>query len=146
MLYIVGVVIGSMPSLFRRNRGVDADMNVGRVEWRIAVGARENGSVHVGRVFRVARIERGGCVEGVSINCVRAMSRGASIMAARPAAETETKREVSGDDEDRMSRPPEAGLLAVAGDEAKESPGSGRARKAEREERMKDDIVEERSE
>lgn len=67
-------------------------------------------------------------------------------MPARPAAETETKREAKGEDEDRMSRPPEIGLLAVAGDEAKERPGSGKARKAEKQERMKDEIVDERSE
>ena len=85
-------------------------------------------------------------MEGVSISCVRAMSRGASIIPARPAAETETRREVRGEVEDRMSSPPEAGLLAVAGDDAKERPGSGRARKAEKQERIKEEIVDERSE
>ena len=60
ILYNVGVNNGSMPSLFRRTRGVDADIRVGSVECKIAVGASENGSVHVGRVFRVAMIERGG--------------------------------------------------------------------------------------
>ncbi len=49
-----------MPSLFRRTRGVDVEIKVGMVEYRIAVGAREKGSVQEGRALRVARIERGG--------------------------------------------------------------------------------------
>ena len=81
-------------------------MKVGSVAWRIAVGANENGNVHVGRVLIVAMMERGGCVEGVRINLVRAMSRGARTMPAIPAAETATAKEDSGEGEQRMSRPP----------------------------------------
>lgn len=97
---------GSIPSFERRKRGVDADISVGRVEWMIAVGASEKGRVQLGRVWMVAMMERGGWVEGVRMSFVRAMSRGARIMPAIPAAETETAREVSGDGEERMSSPP----------------------------------------
>lgn len=54
----------------------------------------------------VASIERGGCVEGVRMSFVRAISRGASIIPAIPAAETATVREASGDGDDITSRPP----------------------------------------
>ena len=135
-----------MPSLFRSTRGVDADISVGRVEWRIAVGAMEKGRVHVGRLFNVARIDRGGCVEGVRMSFVRAMSSGARRMPARPAAETETRRDTTGEGEEIMSRPPAADAFVVIGDDANERPGSGRARKAEKKERMKDEIVERRIE
>ena len=137
---------GSTPSLFRRTRGVDADISVGSVECKIAVGAIENGRIHVGRLFKVAIIERGGWVEGVRMSFVRAMSRGASMMPARPAAETETKREAMGEGDDNMSRPPAAELVVAVGDDAKERPGSGKARKAEKNERMKDEMVENSSE
>ena len=85
-------------------------------------------------------------MEGVRINFVRAMSKGARIMPASPAAETDTNREAKGDGEDSISRPPAGGTLAVVGDDVKERPGSGRARKAEKTERMKDEIVERSSE
>lgn len=52
------------------------------------------------------RIPRGGWVEGVSMSFVRAISRGASITPAIPAAETATAREESGDGEESMSSPP----------------------------------------
>ena len=54
----------------------------------------------------VERMLRGGCVEGVSMSFVRAISRGASITPAIPAAETATAREESGDGEKSMSSPP----------------------------------------
>lgn len=97
---------GSIPSLALRNSGVEAEMKVGSVACRIAVGAKENGSVHVGNVLIVAMMERGGCVEGVRISFVRAMSRGARTIPAIPAAETATAKEDSGEGEQRMSRPP----------------------------------------
>ena len=77
---------------------------------------------------------------------VRAISRGASNMPARPAAETETRREAIGDGEDNMSRPPAPGALVAVGDEVKERPGSGKASKALKKERIKDEIVERSSE
>ena len=95
-----------MPNLERRNNGVEADISVGIVEFRIAAGAIEKGNVQLGSVFRVASIDLGGCVEGVRMSFVRAMSKGASIMPAKPADETATASEAKGDGEDKMLRPP----------------------------------------
>lgn len=90
----------------RRNKGVETEINVGRVEFSIAAGAIEKGSIQLGSVFNVARIDLGGCVDGVKMSFVRAMSNGASKMPARPAEETATASEASGEDEDNISRPP----------------------------------------
>ena len=49
MEYRLGVRTGSMPRRVRRTSGVEADINVGRVEWRKVTGAMEKGSVHEGR-------------------------------------------------------------------------------------------------
>lgn len=95
-----------MPSLERRNKGVEAEISVGIVEFSIAAGAIEKGNVHLGSVFKVAIIDLGGCVEGVRMSFVRAMSRGASIMPAKPAAETATASEANGEGEDNISSPP----------------------------------------
>ena len=57
--YMFGVNSGSMLSFDLRNKGVDAETRVGRVECRIDIGAIENGSVQLGRVWRVATIDRG---------------------------------------------------------------------------------------
>ena len=65
-------------------------MKVGSVACSTTVGASEIGKVHVGKDFRVAMMERGGCVEGVRVSFVRTMSRGARTMPAMPAAETAT--------------------------------------------------------
>lgn len=81
-------------------------MKVGKVEWRSAVGAIEKGNVQLGKVLRVARIDRGGCVEGVNISFVLAISIGARRIPAMPAAETATASELRGDGEERISRPP----------------------------------------
>ena len=108
----------------------------------MADGAIESGSIHVGRLFNVAMMERGGWVEGVRMSFVRAMSSGASRMPATPAAETDIKREAIGEDDDKMLRPPAAEGVLVTGDDANERPGSGRARKAEKNERVKDVTVE----
>lgn len=140
---MVGVTNGSMPSFDLNNRGVDAEINVGKMEWSNAVGAMDKGNVQLGNVLRVANIDRGGCVEGVSINFVRAISRGARIIPATPAAETATAREPRGDGEESMSRPPVQLNIGVA---VKENPGSGSARKAEKNERTKEVMVDERTE
>lgn len=95
-----------MPSLERRNKGIEVEINVGIVEFSIAAGAIEKGNVQLGSVFSVAIIDLGGCVEGVRMSFVRAMSRGASITPARPAAEAATANEASGEGEDNISRPP----------------------------------------
>ena len=101
-----GVKSGSIPNLDRRKSGVDADINVGIVECRSAVGAREKGNVQLGRVFKVASIDRGGWVDGVRISLVRAMSIGARIIPAMPAAETATVRDARGEGDDNKSSPP----------------------------------------
>ena len=79
---------------------------MGIVELSIAAGAIDKGNVHPGSVFKVATTDLGGCVEGVRMSFVRAMSRGASIMPAKPAAEMATASEANGDGDDNMSRPP----------------------------------------
>lgn len=95
-----------MPSFDLKNNGMDAEMKVGKVEWRSAVGAMEKGNVQLGKVPRVARIERGGCVAGVSISLVLAISIGSRRIPAIPAAQTATANELRGDGEDKISRPP----------------------------------------
>ena len=76
------------------------------------------------------------------------MSRGARRMPARPAALTAAKRDVNGEGEERMSRPPtEEGVVIRAGASAwRDMPGSGRARRAQIRERVKEVIVERRME
>ena len=66
----------------------------------------EKGRIQEGRDCRVGTRDLGGCVEGVSINFVRAISKGASRMPAMPAAPTAANRLAKGDGEERMSRPP----------------------------------------
>lgn len=102
--------------------------------------------MYVGRDRRVARTDLGGCDTGVRIIFVRTMSRGVSKMPARPDALTATMREAKGEGEDRISRPPAVAFVVVIGDEANESPGSGRAKNAEKNERTKAVVVERRSE
>lgn len=69
-------------------------------------GAIERGNDQDGKEFKVESIDRGGCVEGVSMIFVLAISKGARIEPAIPAAETAIAREVNGREEERMSRPP----------------------------------------
>lgn len=137
--YKFGVSTASTPSFDRRNKGVDTDINVGSVACKIVTGAIQNGSVHDDRDLRVDAIDRGGCVEGVRISFVRAISRGARMIPAIPAAETVTARDISGDGEDRISSPP---TLVKGEDNWSERPGSGRARRADRNDRAKEVIVE----
>ena len=138
-----GVSNGSILNFDLKNTGVDAETKVGRVECRIAIGAIENGSVQLGNVWRVAMIDRGGCVDGVRISFVRAISRGARRMPAIPAAETATRSEASGEGELSTSSPP---ALLNDGVPVKESPGSGRESSAQKNDRTKEVIVEERIE
>ena len=126
-----------------KNRGVDAETKVGRVDCRIAIGAIENGSVQLGSVWRVPKIDRGGCVDGVRIIFVRAISRGERRIPVMPAAETATRSEASGEGEESMSSPP---ALLKDGVPVKVSPGSGRESSAEKKDRTKEVIVEERIE
>lgn len=81
-------------------------------------------------------------MEGVSISFVRAISKGARITPAMPAAETATAKEERGDGEERISSPP----VCMNDDVWKERPGSGRPKRAETKERAKDVIVDKRIE
>ena len=85
---------------------MDTEMKVGNVECRMVAGAIENGSVQLGNALSVDIIDRGGCVEGVRISLVRAISTGARIAPAIPAADTATLKDARGEGEDSMSRPP----------------------------------------
>ena len=49
-----------MPNFERKNRGVDAEMKVGIIEWRIVDGAIESGRIHDGRALRAVKKDRGG--------------------------------------------------------------------------------------
>ena len=88
-------------------------------------------------------IDRGGCVDGVKISFVRAISRGARRIPVMPAAETATRSEASGEGEESTSSPP---ALLKDGAPVKESPGSGRESSAEKKDRTKEVIVDERIE
>jgi hypothetical protein len=101
-----GFSTGSTPSFDRRNRGVEADINVGIIAFKIVIGAIAKGRVQELKDLRTDRMDRGGCVEGVSINFVRAVSKGARTIPAIPAADTTTAREVRGEGDDRISTPP----------------------------------------
>ena len=122
---------------------MDVDIKVGRVECNIAVGAIENGNVQLVKFLRVVSIDLGGWVEGVSMSFVRAISRGARMIPAMPAAETATVKEASGECEDSTSRPPAYEKFGAA---VNDSPGSGRARKAEKKDRTKDVRVDKKME
>lgn len=128
-----------MLSFERRNNGSDVESRVGSVECRKVTGAIDHGSVHDDRFFIVAKTDLGGCVEGVSMSMVRAMSRGANNMPAMLAAETATASEAIGEGDDRMSRPP---VELAEGLIWKERLGSGIAKMAARKERAKEVIVE----
>ena len=113
------------------------------VEWSNVTGTIDIGTIQEGSDRNVDSIERGGCVDGVSISFVRAMSRGDRSMPASPAAETATAKEESGEGEERMSSP----IAEVEGrDIWKERLESGNARRAEIKEREKVVIVERRIE
>jgi len=127
-----------MPSLDRQNRGVDAETRVGRHPWRIVAGARLAGRIQEPRLRTVAGKVRGGWVQGVSINRVRAISTGARITAARADASVVASKDDSGDGEEMISRPP-----GTAEDEAGEE-GSGSASTAQSKDR-KNVVSEERS-
>ena len=77
------------------------------------------------------------------ISFVRAISRGVRSMPAIPAAETATRSEASGEGELSTSSPP---ALLKDGVPVKESPGSGSESSAEKNDRTKEVIVDERIE
>ena len=105
----------------------------------------EKGRVQLGSDCRVGINERGGCVEGVRIRYVRAMSRGARTTDARADAETATRREERGEGEERISRPPTGALVEGVRRFMVGRPlGSGRDRSAARRERVQVVRVEKR--
>ena len=104
--YIFGVRTGSTPRRARSRRGVEAEINVGIVEWRMVTGAMEKGRVQEGRDCSVGRRDLGRYVEDVNMSFVRAISSGASSIPAIPAAPTAAAKLASGDGEESISRPP----------------------------------------
>lgn len=137
------MVRGSTPKFERRNRGRDISHKVGSVECRIVVGAMDHGSVHEDKELRVGKIDLGGCVEGVSMSLVLAMSRGDRIMPARPAADTATARVAMGAGEESISRPPAEPMEGLIW---KERLGSGMAKMAAKKDRANDVMVDSRIE
>lgn len=118
---------------------------VGSVEYNNVIGAREKGRVQPGSDCRVGMSERGGCVEGVRIRYVRAMSSGARRRDARAEAVTETSREERGEGDERMSRPPTGALVEGVRRFMVGRPlGSGRDTSAARRERIQVVRVEKR--
>ncbi|KAL8709517.1 MAG: hypothetical protein Q9220_005759 [cf. Caloplaca sp. 1 TL-2023] len=108
------------------------------VEWRNVTGAIDSGSVEDERELNVDRTDLGGCVDGVSMSFVLAISSGANSMPARLAAETAIASEAAGVGEESISRPPTdpaAGLIW------NERLGSGMANIAAKKDRVKDVMV-----
>jgi len=148
MAYMFGVRTGSMPSRERRKTGVEAEIRVGRVECRKVATATEGGTIHDGRDLSVVVRERGGCVDGVSISRVRAISIGANMTPAIPAALTAVARLIKGFDDEVTSSPPTADGIDIrygGVDWDIEMPGSGSARSAHKRERTKAVMVERRT-
>lgn len=106
MVYRFGFSTGSTPSFDRRNSGVDADIKVGIIAFKIVTGAIENGRVQEFNDLSVERMDRGGCIDGVNISFVRAVSNGVRMIPAIPAADITTTREVRGEGDDKISSPP----------------------------------------
>ena len=125
-----------MPNLDRSSNGVAADMSVGSVECSKVTGAIEKGTVQLYSCCTTFMSDLGGCVVGVSSNCVLAISIGARSTPTTPAAPTAAKRLARGKGEESTSRPP---VTVGTGDG--ESPGSGRTSKAQSNERMKEVLV-----
>ncbi len=141
--YAFGVSTGSTLSFERRKSGSEADMKVGRVECRKATGAMDHGKVHEERVLRVDITDLGGWVDGVSMSFVLAMSNGAKIIPAIPAAETAIASEAIGAGEERISSPPTGPADRLMW---RKRLGSGTANTAAKKERAKDVIVDRRME
>lgn len=141
--YALGVNSGSMPSFDRRKSGSDVDHSVGTVECKNVTGAMDHGSVHDDNDLRVGKIDLGGCVEGVSMSLVLAMSSGASKMPAMPAADTAMASEAIGAGDERISRPPAEPAEVLIWNERL---GSGMAKRVAKNERAKEVRVERRME
>lgn len=104
--YRFGFRTGSTPIFDRKINGVDVDIKVGIIAFRAVTGAMESGRVQELIDLSVDRMDRGGCVDGVNMSLVLAISSGARAIPVIAAAETTTASEVRGEGEDRISSPP----------------------------------------
>jgi hypothetical protein len=120
-----GVITGSIANVERRIKGVEADINVGRVAWKTVTGKRLVGTDIEGSRDSEGNIVLGAAEVGVTIRRVRMRSSGASDMAATAAAATATAKDMSGLGLSIMSRPP----MPLA--DVPMSPGSGTLSNAE---------------
>ena len=57
--YRFGVKRGSIPSLERKKRGVDAEIKVGVTAYKVVIGASDKEHIQEGKVYSVPIIERG---------------------------------------------------------------------------------------
>lgn len=73
----------------------------------------EKERVHEGRDCSVGIRDLGGCVEGVSMSFVRAVSSGARMIPAIPAALTAAIRLAMGEGDERISKPPIADGIGI---------------------------------
>jgi hypothetical protein len=103
---VVGVRIGSTPSVERRKRGVEEDINVGTQACMMVAGRRLGETEKEGRRERQGYIDRGEEEMGVTMRRVRTISRGARRVAAMAVAATATPSEVSGLGLSKISSPP----------------------------------------
>ncbi len=102
----MGVRIGSTPSVERRKRGVEEDINVGTQACMMVAGRRLGETEKEGRRERQGYIDRGEEEMGVTMRRVRTISRGARRVAAMAVAATATPSEVSGLGLSKISSPP----------------------------------------
>ncbi|KAL8798112.1 MAG: hypothetical protein Q9182_006939 [Xanthomendoza sp. 2 TL-2023] len=118
-------------------------MKVGSVECSKVTGAIDHGNVQEEREFKVGTTDLGGCVEGVSMSLVLAMSSGARRIPAMPAADTAIAREAMGAGDESISRPPAEPDVRLS---CKERLGSGTAKMAAKKERVNAAMVDRRIE
>jgi hypothetical protein len=103
---VVGVRIGSILSVERRNSGVEEEMSVGMQACIMVAGNKLGEIEKEGRRARHGYIDLGDDEMGVTMRRVRTMSRGASRVAAMAVAATATPRDVNGLGLSSISSPP----------------------------------------
>lgn len=104
--YMEGVITGSMAKEDRRTSGVEAEIAVGMVAWRIVTGRRLGEMEKEGSRESEGQMVRGGAEVGVTTSRVLIKSRGARVKAAIAEAATATAREKNGFGLSIMSSPP----------------------------------------
>lgn len=107
-------------------------MKEGITEWRSVAGAMRSGIVQELSEVNADITDLGGCVEGVRMSLVRAISRGERIMLASPAAETAIARDIAGDSEVNISYFPRADDCEEKAENCDVRPGSGKENTAAR--------------